>query len=92
MAWSTIRKATEEDVEKLEQRARAFIARHGLEPDIDPNDPFCTRLAYELEGVLYYWKDSKPELLQYWKRIVKRALGDSRAEGIAYGYVGFHVD
>jgi len=31
-------------------------------------------------------------LQRLWRRCIGRALGDSRAEGVAYGNIGFHVD
>jgi len=95
MAWSTIRKATDEDYEKLQQRAEAFIKRHGL--DIDWYALEGQSKASALEDILSYdvqhGIESEARYLPgLWKRIVKRALGHPWAEGIAYGYVGFSAD
>jgi len=95
MAWSTIRKATDEDYEKLEQRAEAFLKRHNL--DIDWYAQEGQSKAVALEDILNYdiehgIPSEARYLLGLWKRIVKRALGHHWAEGIAYGYVGFSVD
>jgi hypothetical protein len=82
MAWATIRKATEEDVRKLDKRAQAFIERHDLQVTgiLRPTD------AVEEQ------QDEGRRLNRLWLAIVCRALGDARAEGIAYGYVGYVVD
>ena len=95
MSWSVIRKATDEDYEKLEQRAEAFCKRHSL--DIDEGYLCGQSKAIILEDVLSYdtLHGNAPHearyLLKLWKRIVKRALGHHWAEGIAYGTVGFEV-
>jgi hypothetical protein len=94
MTWSTIRKATDEDYDKLEKRAKAFAKRHDLDIDEDlysvTPDVVWDTLQYD---VLHspYPQDAR-RLLSLWKRIVRRALRHSWAEGIAYGYVGFRVD
>lgn len=91
MAWSTIRKATEADVAALEQRANAFMARHGIESlFLDATATFM------VEEHLAYLRDHDSaeyaHLNRLWLGVVRRALGHKRAEGIAYGYVGFSAD
>jgi len=83
MAWSVIRKATQEDTEKLEARAKAFAQRHGIEVD----EEFLTAV----ESVEYAIDDDRGELKGAWKKVNQRALGSKDAEGIAYGHVGFTV-
>jgi hypothetical protein len=99
MAFRTIRKATDEDYERLNKAARRFSDRHpelrvqkfgvdswsnavdtaiGIETMIhsDPND-------WDYVGAKY--------LEMLWKRIVRRATNEPNADGIAYGYIGYHT-
>jgi hypothetical protein len=101
MAWSTIRKATEEDWERLSAAARTFIERHLDEfPYLKLDDPEVQRdYVFALEGELDYRSSDAYDhemkcrrLGRLWRRCVRRALRDGNAEGIAYGYVGQSVD
>lgn len=98
MAWVTIRKATEEDYDILEERAGQFLERHGLERTewhttyVDAvechicvsNNPFYDYGTATREGIMY--------LRCLWHRIVRRALNHPWAEGIAWDCVGYHCD
>lgn len=93
MAWSTIRKATETDVEKLEATAKRFAKRYGIEPLEEISQTYTDAVESALMDGIYqnnqYGEWTK--LVRLWHKCVERALG-AGAEGIAYNYVGFHVD
>jgi len=102
MAWSTIRRATDDDIDTLNERAQTFAERHGIElPHHDPDGAGNLPDYYGLDTALSTgygmgrMADS-PEYMSYlarlWKRIVNRALGTRGCDGIAYGYVGSHQD
>ena len=92
MAWSVIRKATSDDVELLEKRGVAFCKRHDIRLEAD--DSAVQELDWHIEP-----RDDDDEgqrldrqyLKGLWLAIVRRTLGHSRAEGIAWGNVGFEV-
>jgi hypothetical protein len=89
MAWSTIRKATNEDCEKLETRAEAFAKRHGIE-----RGEIVTAVTSVENHIAWASENYEPEgpyLNKLWRAVVKRALDHPWAEGIAWGYVGFYV-
>jgi len=93
MSWSIIRKATEEDVAKLETRSKAFAERHNLpveaDEDTDWYDTVFWHLEYEIENnpCGFY----RPRyMMRLFNRVTERAL-EPGAEGIAHGYVGYHV-
>lgn len=100
MSWSTIRKATEEDVAKLNARAGNFIARHDLATAIElpgfPDKDFVWALedwlAWNLNEANNPYPDHARYLRKLWRQVVKRALGHHWAEGIAFGYVGFETE
>ncbi len=86
MAWSVIRKATDEDRRRLWERTVAFCKRHGIE--FDPEDPqgsidFAIARAHPAEA---------QRLRRLWTGVVRRALREPHADGIAWGMVGMHVD
>ena len=86
MAWSIIRMATVEDREALERAAVRFCRRHG----INTADMVSGVEAVECEVTT---KDDRGrKLAALWRRVVRRTLGDARADGIAHGAVGYHVD
>lgn len=90
MSWSTIRKATAEDAARLEAVYRRFEARWGLHPD---NLEHAV-MGYGSDGTIVNDRHERYDagyLARLLRRNIRRALGDD-AEGIAYGYVGFHVD
>jgi len=95
MAWATIRRATEQDTEALEAAAQRWCTRRGLNPCIDRHgaDDWTSTAEHYLweldrdcqhEDRAHYRQE-----LHNWHRVVARALGDSGAEGIAYGHVGY---
>jgi hypothetical protein len=88
MAWSTMHKASEEDFERVESSARRFAVRHDLFMVNDCNGENEGLPAHLEVGLIV---DDRPGLRPLWRRCVVRALGPG-AEGIAYGYVGFHVN
>jgi len=90
MAWSTIRRATDADNERLDTAARRFCVRHGI-------DEHGERRPLDIEMELEYDRRDghrryPARLLSQWRRIVRRILDSPNAEGVAYGYVGFNVD
>lgn len=97
MSWSTIRKATDEDRERLQAAAHRFIQRHAEEfPYVDCDDPdvsenYARALEDELESSGYEREERGRRLRPLWRRCVRRALRSPDAEGIAYGYVGQSV-
>lgn len=96
MAWATIRKATEEDVARLNERAEAFIARHELPRlgILTPTDAAEAAIDHLISGygVSHEEQAEGRRLRRLWLGIVRRALKESRADGIAHGYVGYVAD
>jgi hypothetical protein len=84
MAWGTIRKATDEDVNRLATAEAKYTEKYGIEPDaVDDNsaDGFGLINGYSVSYLRARWRER-----------VRRALREPSADGIAYGYVGYHVD
>ncbi len=100
MAWSTIREATQEDLDALNKAARRFAARHDLQ-DMDfvkPSQWYDT-VDNAVEGEVSRHRDPNDidhwyamRLKTLWTRVVRRVLKHPTADGVAYGYVGWHVD
>jgi hypothetical protein len=91
MAWVPIRKTTEEDWRKLEDKAKAFMERHGLSLD-DPYDSYQDTLdAFALAPIGEGEEQEQERLILYrlWLRVLRRTLKEPQADGIAYGFVGF---
>lgn len=90
MAWGTIRAATPTDTHLLEERAQSFLTRHSLsrldewQTAVDAVESYV-RPDHEPDDPAY-----RSYLHRLWQRIVRRALAHPWAEGIAYGYVGYH--
>lgn len=78
MAWSTVRKATSEDVARWEAARARFIQRHGVDPD-----DLTTYDQGEIEAMQTRY------LMRLWRRACWRAVGTY--DGISYGYVGVSV-
>ena len=95
MAWSTIRKATDEEYRRLEAAAARFGTRHpssiycsdGLAPSITVAGIECwlERLADSPD------RDNGLYLRRLWRKAVRRALRHPATDGIDYGYVGYSV-
>lgn len=83
MAWSVIRTATQGDVERLETAAQRFATRHQYGVVKGWNYVELVECNTAESDYAYH--------RQLWRRIVRRVLQHSRAEGIAWGAVGFHV-
>jgi len=93
MAWSVIRRATEEDRELLEERAEAFCQRHDIPVEardsaIQEADWFVEPRNDDDEGQ----RIERQYLKRLWLRVVRRALNHPWADGIAWDTVGFVVD
>ena len=93
MAWSVIRKATNEDCELLEKRAQAFCKRHDIPLEADDSavqevDWYIEPCDDDDEGQ----RLDRQYLKQLWLAIVRRTLKHPRAEGIAWENVGFVVE
>jgi hypothetical protein len=86
MAWSTIRKATDTEIQEL-NAAEEKIKAHYDVPDA------AWDMSYWKKGYSRYderWQQYDKAQSAY-RRAVRKILGGS-AEGIAYGYVGYHVN
>lgn len=88
MAWSTIRKATEEEIEQLAMIQKRIAARYDVTENIVGWDNSYCRRGYASYDD--YWQKCAKAQAAY-RRAVRRLLGRD-AEGVAYGYVGYHVD
>lgn len=90
--WSIIRKATQEDKDKLETRAARFAKRH----DIEIPDGWRAEAALDFHIEDEIRLDDGSHNGQYlnslWLAVVRRALGSNLAEGIAWDTVGFTID
>lgn len=91
MAWSTIRKATDEDIERLNTAGTRFVEKHGRTWDkgfLVSEEP--RSVAQDLADDNDH--PDHPYLRKLWRAAVRRALRCRYADGIAYGYVGSHVE
>lgn len=90
MAWNCLYQVTPEQSrelnEKAHQRLLAFCKRH----DIPVNDSMPLDMQIE-DYVNHMWGFEHKKPLEYWlyKRVLARAYGHPKAEGVAYGYVGY---
>ena len=84
MAWSTIRKATESEIEQLNAAEERLKKQYGL---LD----VAWDMSYWLKGASWERATQFKKAQAAYRRAVRKILGGS-AEGIAYGYVGYHVD
>jgi len=87
MAWNVIRTATKEDLERLQKAAAAFAVRHKIEV-WDGMDPVrCVEDECE-----YKANKAETKLRRLWIACVWRAVRDRRAEGVAWGKIGYSVE
>lgn len=87
MAWSAIRKATKEDFQRLDHAWKEFRAKH---PEIDIWSPLYNGDLDEFECCNGTPPRRIRALNEAWKKRRLRLVGSR--EGIAYGYVGEHVE
>jgi hypothetical protein len=99
MGISTIRKATEEDYERLEKAAVRFVKRHDI--DLSPvwdgslpgNSPAPTADALHsyLDDARHDdpWNNNGRYLWKLWIDCFRRAVDESTADAIGYGYIGW---
>lgn len=94
MAWSTIRHATSIDHSNLQRAAVRFCTRHDIAFDGESSAlrEIESLVSITDSGCGYDIENQARRLRPLWSRIVKRTLGHSLAQGIAYGYVGHSVD
>jgi len=94
--FQIIRKATDDDRQKLSESAVTFMEQNALFDPLDVadmDDPVA-----ELESALDVWvgaeiTSTSAESLRYnWMLEKARVLGDTRAQIIMNGYVGFYPD
>ncbi len=89
MSWSTIRRATIEDEERLNRAAVAFAERHDLRVwDADTAEATINNAItpnYDSDEIE---RMECKRLGRYWLACVRRALREPTADGIARGYVG----
>ena len=84
MAWATIRKATEFEIEQLKAAEEQIKKQYGV---LD----VAWDMSYWLNGASWERAMQLKKAQAAYRRAVRKILGGS-AEGIAYGYVGYHVD
>ncbi len=90
--WRAIREAQPYDYERLELVAKRFIDRHNLKiADYNPEYSLYDQLNDYLARLDAAGLDDNRRLAKLWWRCIARALNDRRAEGIAYGWVGYSV-
>ena len=87
MAWSIIRKATEEEITQLAEIEKRIAARYDVTDGAVGWDNSYFRSGYASYDA--YWQKCAKTQAAY-RRAVRKLLGNN-AEGIAYGYVGYHV-
>lgn len=87
--WATIRRAEEEDYAILQKKAREFCKRHGIS-NMGLRDP-VDDIDFHIHETSVVEPQAGSYIRRLWQRIVARALREPAAEGIAYGYVGYHV-
>jgi len=101
MPWQTIRRANRDDIEKLEAAAQRFIERHRsqLRNLGFHHDEETASAAYDLDLIVLpepddpQWiRGTRTHIRKLWKAITRRTLDAPDADGIAYGFVGYHVD
>lgn len=100
MAWSTIREATSEDYAALNKAARRFADHHNLDvTNFESGNNWYYRVDMTISS--YVWQHRDPNdvehwdaarLANLWRRVVRRALKEPSADGIAYNYVGSRVN
>ena len=92
MGWATIRKATDEDGERLNKAARRFYDKHPEVRDYAPDEgDWYSRVDAAVMAV-YDYVDGGKNTAKLWRRCVRRALGEPTADGIDWGYVGRRAD
>lgn len=97
MAWAPIREATDEDMAAVEAAAERFIERHRIKADWG-NSPHLGALDNPWEALESAIDRLDPRfgwagyMRRLWRGCMRRALGEPRAHGIAYGYVGRSVE
>jgi len=79
MSWSIIRVAEKEDYIRLNKTAIDMIKKYNLHVDYEKNPWYSLSLFLDI---------THSELASIWRKRLRRALRESSAEGIAYGYVG----
>lgn len=94
--WGTIRKCTAQDYVALEKMAKRFANRHDFIQEILANNGITIKnghlISWFREVETYIKLKDDPHLLRLWKAGIRRALGESDADGIAYGSVGYYVN
>lgn len=100
MGFVMIRKATEEDCERMDAAARRFATRHPEVKELgyDERDFGPVRVitdyvgALGRPGALGNDAENAKRLGRLWQRVARRALREPRADGIAWGNVGYWVE
>ena len=100
MGWVMTRAVTDEDVEKLNKAARRFFDRH---PEIkrfmmsDPRQEQGASWFGAVDNSIRAGVNSTGDaeyknLHRLWLRCIRRATGEEKAEGIAYGCIGHQAE
>ncbi len=93
MAWNVIRKAKEEDLERLYKSARRFCDRHHIGYDVELSDYVAAvedHIAYLISpGIGDVEHEQGMYLDRLWYGCTQRALKTPGAEGIAWNTVGY---
>jgi hypothetical protein len=90
--WQVLRKATHEDVARLELAAARFAHRHSIEVVAGGTAVQTLELTLEAQiGEAEVDAEYRATLRGYWRKCAARALRNAQAHGISSGYVGRNV-
>ena len=97
MTWICARKITEEDIERLNDRAEAFIQRHDLAEDMSEYTflsgtlDIWGRLEEYLDMMVgtSYWAHEWKYLRRLWQQVFARTTNCPGCIGVGYGYIGY---
>lgn len=98
MAWSIIRRYTEDDRQAVEKAAKAFWQRHPelkKHIDLNPDKGQCSyrqAIEYATSCMIWCCDDNARFFRKLWIAAFRRATGEPSAEGVAWGQIGSHSD
>lgn len=104
MTWVILRKATEDDINRLDERLTAFARRHPMIAENMPDEtpeceplPIDARIEYALDRIknkfgAYGENPEYARLNRLYISVVRRALNHPEATGISWGNVGYSID
>ena len=95
--WQNLRAITQDDMDKLDKRAVAFVKRHQLplEEDGPSKMRFYVRLDYYISDLENYDREDVSakgrRLRKLWIGVLRRATGEKQATEIAHGCIGYRL-